>query len=135
MFKHQHQLRVRYSETDQMGFVYYGNYAQYFEVARVEALRSLKLSYKELEENGIMLPVRSFHIDYFKPAHYDDLLTIETLITEMPSAKLSFEYRTLNEQGEVLNTAKVLLVFMNSNTNRPMKPPSYFVDRLKPFFS
>ncbi len=135
MFKHQHQLRVRYSETDQMGFVYYGNYAQYFEVARVEALRSLKLSYKELEENGIMLPVRSFQIDYFKPAHYDDLLTIETLITEMPSAKLSFEYRTLNEQGEVLNTAKVLLVFMNSNTNRPMKPPSYFVDRLKPFFS
>lgn len=135
MYKYQHQLRVRYSETDQMGFVYYGNYAQYFEVARVEALRSLKLSYKTLEENGIMLPVKSFHIDYFKPAYYDDLLTIDTLITEIPSVKLSFEYRTLNQHGDVLNTAKVVLVFMNAITNRPMKPPIYFVDRLKPFFS
>lgn len=135
MFQYRESIRVRYSETDKMGFVYYGNYAQYFEVARVEALRSLNLSYKELEETGIMLPVRSFHIDYFKPALYDDLLTIETLITEMPTAKLKFDYRTINEKGELLNTASVVLVFMNENTNKPTKPPIQFLEKLKPFFS
>ncbi len=135
MFHHKESIRVRYSETDKMGFVYYGNYAQYFEVARVEALRSLNLSYKELEENGIMLPVRSFHIDYFKPAHYDDLLTIDTLITEMPTAKLKFDYKTINQHGELLNTASVVLVFMNENRNKPIKPPVQFLEKLKPFFS
>jgi acyl-CoA thioester hydrolase len=135
MYRYFEKIRVRYSETDRMGFVYYGNYAQYFEVARVEALRNLNLSYKELEENGIMLPVRSFSIDYFKPAHYDDLLTIETLITDLPTAKIKFSYTTFNEQKVLLNKATVELVFMDAKTGKPTRPPSQFFDQLKPFFS
>lgn len=135
MYQFKQEIRVRYSETDKMGFVYYGNYAQYFEVARVEALRSLDLSYKELEESGVMLPVRSFNINYFKPALYDDLLTIETLITEMPSVKITFEYSTFNSNHDLLNKATVVLVFMDSKTNKPIKPPTQFLEKLKPFFN
>ena len=85
-------IRVRYAETDKMGYVYYGNYATYYEVGRVEALRKLGMSYKEMEDEGIMLPVLSFNIKYFKPAFYDDLLTIKTSITEMPNTRIKFEY-------------------------------------------
>ena len=85
-------IRVRYSETDKMGYVYYGNYAQYFEVGRVEALRDLKTSYKEMEDTGVMLPVYEFNIKYLKPAFYDDLLVIKTTIREIPTAKIKFDY-------------------------------------------
>jgi acyl-CoA thioester hydrolase len=117
-----------------MGYVYYGNYAQYFEVARVEALRALGLSYKLLEDSGTMLPVREFKISYYKPAHYDDLLTIETLITELPTAKLKFEFTTFNEKKELLNKGWVDLVFVNIEKNRPTKAPDYFLEALLPFF-
>ncbi|MBP6403824.1 MAG: acyl-CoA thioesterase, partial [Bacteroidia bacterium] len=86
MYTSEIQVRVRYAETDQMGYVYYGNYAAYFEVARVEALRSLGFSYKKLEEDGLMLPVLDFSVKYFKPAYYDDVLTIKTTIRELPQA-------------------------------------------------
>tara|TARA_R110002049_G_scaffold197096_2_gene366766 strand:- start:3012 stop:3419 length:408 start_codon:yes stop_codon:yes gene_type:complete len=135
MYRHKEIVRVRYSETDKMGFVYYGNYAQYFEVARVEALRVLNISYRDLEESGIMLPVRSYNIDYYKPALYDDLLTIDTLITDLPTAKLRFEYETFNEKGDLLNKATVVLVFMDAKTGRPIKPPTQFLEKLKPFFN
>ena len=92
MLEHEIKLRVRYSETDQMGYVYYGNYAQYFEVARVEALRSLGITYKELEEEGILLPVLEFTIRYIKPAYYDDQLTIKVRIPVLPKARIFFEY-------------------------------------------
>jgi len=128
------KLRVRYAETDRMGYVYYGNYAQYFEVGRVEALRQLGSSYKALEDSGIFLPVLDFRVRYFKPAHYDDLLTIETTITELPVTRLKFKYRMWNEQGVQLNEAETTLVFMNQKTNRPCASPEEFVSCLRPFF-
>ncbi len=134
MYKHFSKLRVRYSETDKMGYVYYGNYAQYFEVARVEALRELGLSYKELEDNGVMLPVLSYSINYLKPAFYDSLLTIECRLIELPSARLKFEFKTMDEEGQVLNNASVILVFVDMKKNRPILAPTYFIEKLKPFF-
>lgn len=118
------ELRVRYAETDQMGYVYYGNYAQYFEVARVEMLRELGFSYKALEDEGIMLPVLDFTIRYFRPALYDDLLTIETVIPTAPSARILFNYRTFNASRELLNEASTTLVFVNKDSGRPCKAPA-----------
>lgn len=134
MYKHFSKLRVRYSETDKMGYVYYGNYAQYFEVARVEALRELGLSYKELEENGLMLPVLSYSINYLKPAFYDSLLTIECSLIEMPKTRLKFEFKTMDEKGGVLNNASVVLVFVDMKKNKPILAPDYFIEKLQPFF-
>ncbi len=134
MYISETKLRVRYAETDRMGYVYYGNYAQYFEVGRVEALRQLGSSYKALEDSGIFLPVLDFRVRYFKPAHYDDLLTIETTITELPVTRLKFKYRMWNEQGVQLNEAETTLVFMNQKTNRPCASPEEFVSCLRPFF-
>jgi acyl-CoA thioester hydrolase len=124
------QLRVRYGETDQMGYCYYGNYAQYFEVGRVEALRELGLSYKEIEEKGFMLPVSSFSVKYLAPAFYDDLLTITTKIVNLKGVRLYFEYEIKNEKGKLLATADTTLVFVDKNTMRPITPPEDFVDLL-----
>ena len=123
MYTHKTKLRVRYGETDQMKYAYYGVYAQYFEVARVELLRSLGITYKELEDLGFALPVVNYNINYKKPAFYDDELTIETTIKEPPSIKIIFNYRTLNEKGEVLNTAETTLVFVNKETGIPCLSP------------
>jgi acyl-CoA thioester hydrolase len=116
-----------------MGYCYYGNYAQYFEVGRVEALRELGFSYKALEDSGIMLPVLEFKIKYLKPAYYDDRLTIITAIPEIPTAKIRFEYETHNENGERINFGETTLVFINKNTNRPCAAPSALIDKLKQF--
>ena len=123
MYTHKTKLRVRYGETDQMKYAYYGVYAQYFEVGRVELLRSLGITYKELEDLGFALPVVNYNINYKKPAFYDDKLTIETTIKEPPSIKIIFNYRTLNEKGEVLNTAETTLVFVNKETAIPCLSP------------
>lgn len=120
------QLRVRYGETDQMGYCYYGNYAQYFEVGRVEALRSLGMSYKSLEDNGIMLPVLDFSIHYNSPALYDDLLTITTTIVKIEGAKLFFTYSIHNESTQLICTANTTLVFINKENNKPFKAPLSF---------
>ena len=117
------QIRVRYAETDKMGYVYYGNYATYFEVARVELLRKLGFTYKNLEEEGIILPVLDFSIKYFKPAFYDDLLTIKTIVKEKPGTRIHFEYETYNENGILLNKAETTLVFINRSNNKPMLMP------------
>ncbi|HTO37716.1 MAG TPA: thioesterase family protein [Brumimicrobium sp.] len=122
------QLRVRYGETDQMGYCYYGNYAQYFEVGRVEALRKLGMTYKQLEEMGYMLPVSTLNIKYFSPAFYDDLLTIVTKITEQKGVRLVFEYEIYNESKKLLVTADTMLVFVNKSTMKPTTPPKEFVD-------
>lgn len=135
MFQSIHKLRVRYAETDRMGYSYYGNYAEYFEVARVEALRELDLSYKEIEDSGIILPVRDFSVRYFKPAYYDDEITIETCIPEMPNTRLKFDYIAKNQKGEVICKGSTTLVFVDNNTKRPMAAPAYFIDRLKEFFN
>jgi len=134
MFSSETQIRVRYGETDQMGYCYYGNYAQYFEVGRVEALRALGQSYRALEENGIMLPVADFSVKYKKPAYYDDLLTIRTVIEEMPTVRFPFRYETYNEKGDLLNTATTTLVFVAKETGRPVAPPEEMLTALRPYF-
>lgn len=130
MFTSFTQIRVRYAETDKMGYVYYGNYAQYFEVGRVEGLRDLGLSYRKMEEECIMLPVLEYQIKYFKPAFYDDLLTIKTTITAVKGARIFFEYETLSETNELLNKGNTTLVFVNMSTNKPCPPPDWFVEKM-----
>lgn len=125
------QFRVRYGETDQMGFVYYGNYAQYFEMGRTEWLRKLGITYKKMEENGIMLPVMNLNINYLKPAKYDDLLTLKTTLIKIPSAKIEFSYEIFNEENELLTKANTTLVFVNMKTNKPTKAPEYIIETLR----
>ena len=128
------KIRVRYGETDQMGFVYYGVYAQYYEVGRVELLRSLGVSYKNLEEKGYLLPVVNFEINYKKAAHYDDELKIKTSIKSLPTAKITFEYETYNAENALLNIGKVVLVFVDKSTMKPTLPPDLILEKLKSKF-
>lgn len=130
MYTSETKLRVRYAETDRMGYAYYGNYAQYYEVGRVEALRQLGLSYKSMEDSGIMLPVYTFSIKYFKPAFYDDLLTVKTIIREMPAARIRFEYQVYNEAGVLLNEGETVLVFIDVKSGRPCAAPSEFLEKI-----
>lgn len=132
-FSHKTELRVRYGETDQMGYCYYGNYAQYFEVGRVEALRALGMSYKQLEDQGVMLPVSDFSVKYKHPAKYDDALTIETKITEIRGARLAFDYTIHNEAGQLIATAHTTLVFVAKETMRPISPPPSFSSIIQPY--
>ncbi len=134
MLSHQFNIRVRYSETDQMSIVYYGNYPQYFEMGRVEWLRNLGFSYKRMEESGIMLPVVNLSINYHKPAKYDDLLTLKTTLLALPSAKIEFNYELFNEAGDLLTTASTILVFVNIDTNKPTKAPADLLENLKSHF-
>lgn len=127
-------LRVRYAETDKMGYVYYGNYTHYYEVGRVEALRQLGMSYKELEESGIMLPVYTCSIKYLKPALYDDLLIIKTTIKELPTARIVFDYEIYNQKNELLNTGNTTLVFIDMKTNKPCPAPIAFIRKIKKYF-
>lgn len=135
MIQFEEKIRVRYGETDQMGFVYYGNYALYFEVARVEALRKLGISYAQLERDGILLPVYEFNTRYLRPGKYDDLLTIRCTIPTLPKGRITFEYETLNENGDLLNTSTVVLVFVDKESERPTKPPEKLLEAMKPYFS
>ena len=123
-------FRVRYSETDQMGVVYHGNYAQYFEMGRVEWLRQLGTSYKEMEKSGIMLPVISLHVDFKKPAVYDDLITVRTILKKTPSVRIEFDFEIRNAAGDILVTAKTVLVFMDMEKKRPIKCPDYLLDKI-----
>lgn len=133
MFTAEVSFRVRYGETDRMGYVYYGNYAEFYEVGRVEALRELGWNYKDMEDSGILLPVHTFSIKYHKPAFYDDLLTIKTSIREMPRARIRFDYECYNEKGELLNEGETTLVFVSSETKRPCGIPAGFAAALKPY--
>ncbi|MFN4122302.1 MAG: acyl-CoA thioesterase [Flavobacteriales bacterium] len=135
MYQFDLQIRVRYAETDQMGFVYYGNYATYFEVARVELLRSLGVTYKSFEEMGVMMPITEYSIKYIKPAYYDDLLTIRTTLTEMPGKRIFFHYETYNEANVLLNKATTHLAFISATTKRPIDPPEILLEKLQSFFS
>ncbi len=132
-FTNQTKLRVRYGETDQMGYCYYGNYAQYFEVGRVEAMRSIGMSYKELEEKGIMLPVSQFNVDYFSPALYDDELIISTTIASIKGARLVFNYEIHNAEGVKIATAQTTLVFVNKENMGPTKAPEDFIQLLEKY--
>jgi acyl-CoA thioester hydrolase len=134
MYTTELRIRVRYSETDRMGYVYYGNYAQYFEVARVEALRNLGFSYRIIEDEGIILPVLSYCVKYLKPAFYDDELLIKVSIKEIPKARIRFDYEVYNEKDELINIADTTLVFINRETKKPCAAPQDFIDALKKFF-
>lgn len=125
MLEDQIQVRVRYSETDQMGVVYHGSYVPYFEMGRVEWLRNHGVSYKMMEEQGIALPIVSMHINYKKPARYDDLLTVKTKLTSQASVKIEFDCEIWSEQNELLTTAHFVLVFVDMKTGRPTTPPAY----------
>jgi len=128
---HEFKVRVRYAETDQMGVVYHGNYAQYLEMGRVEWLRNLGLSYSVMEKNGTMLPVVSLTINYKKPARYDDLLRVRTIFKKQDGVKIEFDYEIYNEADELLTTGYSLLVFVDMKTGRPTLPPEYIIENLK----
>ncbi len=130
---HELKLRVRYAETDQMGMVYHGNYAQYFEIGRVEWLRNLGVSYKWMEETGIMLPLVSLSMNYKKPARYDDELTVKTIFKSQTSVKIEFDYEIYNANNELLTTGNSILVFVDIKTGRPTLPPDYVNDKLRGF--
>ena len=123
-----HTLRVRYGETDPMKYVYYGNYAEYLEIARVELFRSIGISYDEIEKKGIWLPVSEYHIKYIKPAKYDDLLQIHTKIIKKPTVKIEFEYTIFNEQNEKLTEASTTLFFLNAETQKISRCPEFLLE-------
>jgi acyl-CoA thioester hydrolase len=134
MVTHEIQIRVRYAETDKMGYVYYGNYATYLEVARVETFRHIGFSYKELEEAGTMMPVLEYKSKFLKPARYDDMLLIKVYIKNKPSARIIFEYEVFNQDGVLLNISETTLVFVNSQSGKPSLPPKLFQDLTAAYF-
>lgn len=135
MYSHNTQIRVRYGETDKMGYVYYGNYTEYYEVGRVEALRSVGLEYKSLEdEKGIMMPVIRLGVDYIRPAYYDDLLTIITKIVRLPDLEINFETEIFNEKNKLINKAKVDLCCVDMQTMKRVVTPPFIISVLKPYF-
>ncbi len=134
MIVHEIKLRVRYAETDKMGFAYYGNYATYFEVARVETMRKAGISYRNLEDEGILLPVSRYSVEFRKPAFYDEELTVKVTVPEMPGVRFKFDYETFNEKGERLNTAHTTLVFTDKKTGKAMRIPPHIEQKLKAFF-
>ena len=130
MLSHTTQIRVRYGETDQMGYVYYGNYAQYFEVGRVEWLRNLGVTYKRMETSGIMLPVLNLNINYLKPAKYDDLLILKTSLVKKPSVRIEFDFELSNEADELLTKGYTSLVFIDMKKNKPTRAPAYIIEKV-----
>ena len=134
MYTSETTIRVRYGETDQMGYLYYGFYAMYYEVARVESLRQLGLTYKEIEAGGIIMPVLENRSKYLAPARYDELLKIVTRINEKPGIRIRFEYEIFNEENKLIHQGETLLVFVNRQTNRPCKPPIELERILDNFF-
>ncbi len=135
MYSSETSIRVRYAETDQMGYVYYGNYSTYYEVARVEALRQLGLSYKSIEESGIIMPVLENYSKYIAPAKYDDLLRVVTSIEDMPGIRVKFRYEIFNEENVLLHIGHTILVFVNIKTGKPCDPPAFVQDKMKVFFN
>ncbi|GAB3856820.1 MAG: thioesterase [Hymenobacter sp.] len=130
------QIRVRYAETDQMGYVYHGNYAAYFEVARTEAFRKLGISYKELEADGVGMPVGELRTRFRRPARYDDLLTVRLLLRQPPEGtRVLFEYEIYNEARELLTEGHTLMVFVKTTTGRPVPIPESIQQQLAPYFS
>ena len=135
MYAHETQIRVRYGETDQMGYLYYGHYAQYYEVGRVESIRSLGLSYKELEEvHGIWLPVMSLDMRFVRPANYDDLLTVHSEIRKLPDEYIVFHVEIFNERRKLVNAGRVRLCFFDAKTKRVIPAPEMLLTQLRPHF-
>ncbi len=123
-------VKVRYAETDQMGVVHHGNYAQYLEIARIDWLQQFNISYGQMEKDGIMLPVYSMEFKFLKPATFDELLTINTRLKAVPSVKIAFEYEIFNQEKELITTASTVLVFMDSKTKKPIRCPQFILDKI-----
>jgi len=135
MFTHQTQLRVRYGETDQMGYLYYGNYAQYFEVGRAEMIRSIGLTYREMEmERGILMPVMSLNMRFVRPALYDELMTITTTLRKLPEKTITFHHEIFNEKNKLVNGGSVKLTFVDSKTMKSVSAPDFLLEKLNPYF-
>lgn len=129
------KIRIRYAETDQMGYCYYGNYSAFLEMGRVEALRDLGIRYRDLEKNGIMLPVSTLEINYRIPLRYDEIITVETTIFDFPKGtRIKFDNKIFNEKGDLASTAKVVLVFASVKTGKPVSVPREISTILKPHF-
>lgn len=136
MYEHSTTVRVRYAETDRMDVVYYGNYAMYFEIGRVEAIRHLGVSYKDIEDMGIILPVVELNIKYLRPAKYDDLITIKSQIKTLPTDhKIMFDQEVYNEAGKLLTIGQVKLYFMDANMNNRIEMPANMKEKLSVYFS
>lgn len=135
MYTSETKIRVRYGETDKMGYVYYGIYPLYYEVGRTELMREFDFPYSKIEEMGIMLPVISLDIKYRKAAKYDDLLTIKTIIKELPSARITFNYEVYNQQNELLNNGSTTLVFIDEKSRKPRRAPDELIKRLSSHFN
>ena len=136
MYSTETKIRVRYGETDQMGYLYYGYYALYYEVGRAEAIRELGFTYRQMEEMGIMMPVAELNAKYFRPALYDDLVTVKTILKELPQgSKIQFHSELYNEQGELLNKGVTTLVFYDPAKKEKTIMPARLLEKLKPFFS
>jgi len=128
------KIRIRYGETDKMSYVYYGNYALFYEQARTEMMRHLGLSYREMEEKGTIMPVLEMYTRYIKPSFYDDLITVKTFLRKMPTVRIRFDYEIYNEAKVLLNTGFTTLTFVDAHTLKPKRPPKYFLDLLTPYF-
>ena len=136
MYTHTTTLRVRYAETDQMDIVYYGNYAQYFEVGRAECIRDLGFTYQQMEALGVRMPVVEMEAKFLRPAHYDDLITIKTMLKELPlKHEIQFHHEVFNEKKKLLTTGKVALFFMDKHSGKKIPMPLYLKEKLQPFFT
>jgi acyl-CoA thioester hydrolase len=135
MYQHEMQIRVRYAETDQMNIVYHGNYAQYFEAARAESIRHMGFTYKDMEKMGIVMPVVEWTAKFLRPAHYDELLTIRTILKELPVAhRIEFHQEVYNENGKLLTIGKVVLYFINAATKEKSTMPEQLRQQLEGYF-
>lgn len=134
MFTYQHQIRVRYGDTDQMGYVYYGNYGYYYEQARSEAIRSIGISYKQIEDSGTMMPITRMNIKYIRPAYYDELLTIKTTVPTLPHRLILFTYEVYNEKNELINEGETQLAFIDAVTKKLKTAPAILLEKMSPFW-
>jgi len=135
MFTHETKIRVRYAETDQMGYLYYGNYAQYYEVGRAEMIRSLGFTYKSLEEDHkVMMPVMSLNKRFVRPAHYDDLLLVKTTLRKLPQKTITFHHEIFNEKNKLVNGGSVKLCFVDAISNKSIEAPECLLEKLRPYF-
>ena len=128
------KIRVRYAEVDRMGYLHHGNYASYFEQARTDLIRKIGMSYREIEDHGIAMPVRDMHIRFLYPAGYDEVLTIHTTLRNRPKVRLEFEYQVYNEKGTLICEASTILVFTNSESRKPVRMPDFFIPLIAPYF-
>lgn len=127
-------IRVRYGETDSMGYLFHGHYAEYFEVSRTEMIRSLGLTYREIEDQGIMMPVKSLKIDYKIPAKYDEILKVRSCLSKLPEVRLDIDYEIYNQQEKLICTGNTILVFIDEKSRRPRRAPASFLEVLKEYF-